>query len=120
MATTEQIALKGPNEGRFTEVLTPEALAFVGRLQREFGDRRLDLLRRRDERQAGLDSGELPEFLTEAKSVRDLEWMVAKAPGDLEDRRDEVTWPTVLESLINARNPGGGVLLSAFRSVNLA
>ncbi|HYR49152.1 MAG TPA: hypothetical protein VES90_03125, partial [Candidatus Eisenbacteria bacterium] len=45
MATTEQVALKGPNEGRSAEVLTPEALAFVGRLQREFGARRLELLR---------------------------------------------------------------------------
>ena len=52
MATTEQIELKGPNEGRSIEVLTPEALAFVGRLQREFGDRRLELLQRRDERHA--------------------------------------------------------------------
>ena len=52
MAITEAVVLKGPNEGRSTEVLTPEALAFVARLQREFGDRRLELLRLRDERQA--------------------------------------------------------------------
>src|SRR5882762_9075805 len=118
MATTEQVALKGPNEGRFTEVLTPEALAFVGRLQREFGDRRLELLRRRDERQARLDSGELPEFLAETKSVRDSEWMVAKAPGDLEDRRVEITGPTDRKMLINALNSGARVFMADFEDAN--
>src|SRR5882762_1334179 len=118
MATTEQVALKGPSEGRFREVLTPEALAFVGRLQREFGDRRLELLRRRDERQARLDSGELPEFLTETKSVRDSEWMVAKAPGDLEDRRVEITGPTDRKMLINALNSGARVFMADFEDAN--
>src|SRR3979490_642759 len=70
MATTEQIALKGPNEGRFTEVLTPEALAFVGRLQREFGERRLDLLRKREERQARPASGALSRVPAEAQTGR--------------------------------------------------
>src|SRR5258706_14900377 len=118
MATTEQVALKGPNEGRFTEVLTPEALAFVGRLQREFGERRLELLRRRDERQARLDSGELPEFLSETKSVRDSEWMVAKAPPDLEDRRVEITGPTDRKMLINALNSGARVFMADFEDAN--
>src|SRR5467141_2981735 len=118
MATTEQIALKGPNEGRFTEVLTPEALAFVGRLQREFGERRLDLMRKRDERQARLDSGELPQFLAETKSVRDSEWKVAKAPWDLEDRRVEITGPTDRKMLINALNSGARVFMADFEDAN--
>src|SRR5467141_1592164 len=118
MATTEQIALKGPNEGRFTEVLTPEALAFVGRLQREFGERRLDLMRKRDERQARLDSGELPQFLAETKPVRDSEWKVAKAPRDLEDRRVEITGPTDRKMLINALNSGARVFMADFEDAN--
>src|SRR6195256_1811087 len=118
MATTEQIALKGPNEGRFTEVLTPEALGFVGRLQREFGERRLDLLRKREERQARLDSGELPQFLAETKSVRDSEWKVAPAPRDLEDRRVEITGPTDRKMLINALNSGARVFMADFEDAN--
>jgi len=51
MATTEQVQLKGPVEGRAAEVLTLPALDFVASLQREFGDRRLELLQLRDERQ---------------------------------------------------------------------
>ena len=118
MATTEQVALKGPNEGRSTEVLTPEALAFVGRLQREFGERRLELLRKRDERQARLDSGESPQFLAETKSVRDSEWKVAKAPKDLEDRRVEITGPTDRKMLINALNSGARVFMADFEDAN--
>src|SRR5882672_4890564 len=119
MATTEQVALKGPNEGRSTEVLTPEALAFVGRLQREFGARRLELLRKRDERQARLDSGESPQFLTDTKSVRDAEWKVAKAPKDLQDRRVEITGPTDRKMMINALNSGAKGFMADFEDANV-
>src|SRR5882762_7685351 len=118
MATTEQVALKGPNEGRSTEVLTPEALAFLGRLQREFGERRLDLLRKRDERQARLDSGESPQFLAETRSLRESEWMVAAAPHDLQDRRVEITGPTDRKMLINALNSGARVFMADFEDAN--
>jgi malate synthase len=53
---------------RFDEVLTEEALQFVAGLQREFGGRRGDLLRAREERQARLDAGERPDFLPETRA----------------------------------------------------
>jgi malate synthase len=118
MATTEQIELKGSNEGRSKEVLTPEALAFVARLQREFGGRRVELLQKRDERQARLDAGESPQFLAETKSVRDLAWKVAKAPKDLQDRRVEITGPTDRKMLINALNSGARVFMADFEDAN--
>src|SRR4030088_1810845 len=118
MATTEQIELKGPNQGRFTEVLTPEALAFVARLQREFGRRRLELLHKRDERQTRLDAGEVPQFLAETKAVRESEWQVAKAPKDLQDRRVEITGPTDRKMLINALNSGARVFMADFEDSN--
>src|SRR3979490_1243661 len=118
MAITDQVALKGPSAGRASEVLTPEALAFVGRLQREFGDRRLELLGMRDERQVRLDAGESPQFLAETKSVRDSEWKVAKAPRDLEDRRVEITGPTDRKMLINALNSGARVFMADFEDAN--
>jgi malate synthase len=67
----DQVKLKGPPKGRAAEVLTPEALEFVAGLQREFGARRLELLQARDERQARLDAGESPDFLTATKAVRE-------------------------------------------------
>ena len=39
---------------RYAEILTPQALAFVGRLQRRFGARRRELLAAREERQRAL------------------------------------------------------------------
>jgi len=57
LATIEHVEVKGPVAGRAHEVLTPDALDFVGRLQREFGGRREQLLRARDERQARIDGG---------------------------------------------------------------
>src|SRR6202165_4479153 len=117
MATTESVVLKGPNDGRSPEVLTPDALAFVGRLQGEFGDRRLELLRMRDERQARLDEGEVPDFLA-TRSVPESDWKVAQAPKDLEDRRVEITGPTDRKMLINALNSGARVFMADFEDAN--
>src|SRR5260221_2791116 len=118
MATTEQVVLKGANEGRSTEVLTPEALAFVGRLQRQFGRRRVELLRMRDERQARLDAGESPQFLADTQTIRKSDWKVRQAPRDLEDRRVEITGPTDRKMLINALNWGARVFMADFEDAN--
>ncbi|HEY1420946.1 MAG TPA: malate synthase A [Candidatus Dormibacteraeota bacterium] len=118
MATTRQVQLRGPVEGRAAEVLTPEALSFVARLQGEFGDRRLELLRLRDERQARLDAGELPRFLTTTSSVRESDWKVAAAPSDLQDRRVEITGPTDRKMVINALNSGARMFMTDFEDSN--
>ena len=57
-------------------VLTREALDLVARLHRELNPRRRELLERRRERQAELDAGVLPRFLSETKDVRDIDWRV--------------------------------------------
>jgi malate synthase len=118
MATTAQVEVKGPVEGRAGEVLTPKALAFVARLQREFAGRRLELLKLRDERQARIDAGENPQFLVTTSSVRDSDWQVAKAPKDLQDRRVEITGPTDRKMLINALNSGARVFMADFEDAN--
>ena len=118
MATTDHVDVKGRVEGRAGEVLTPPALKFVARLQREFGGRRQDLLRLRQERQARLDAGEMPQFLTTTSSVRDGEWRVAQAPRDLQDRRVEITGPTDRKMLINALNSGARVFMADFEDAN--
>jgi malate synthase len=118
MATTEQVQVKGPVEGRASEILTPQALDFVARLQREFGERRLELLQLRDERQRRIDGGEMPQFLVTTSSVRDSEWQVAKAPKDLLDRRVEITGPTDRKMLINALNSGARVFMADFEDAN--
>ena len=118
MPTTERVEVKGPVKGRASEVLTPEALDFVASLQREFGARREQLLRARDERQARIDSGEMPDFLASTKSVRESEWKVAATPKDLQDRRVEITGPTDRKMLINALNSGARVFMADFEDAN--
>jgi len=118
VATTKHVELKGAVSGRAAEVLTPEALEFVAGLQREFGARRLELLHARDERQARIEKGEMPDFLAETKPVREGEWRVASIPKDLRDRRVEITGPTDAKMLINALNSGARVFMADFEDAN--
>ena len=60
------VVVTGPAVPASDRILTPEALAFVADLQRRFGSLRLDLLKRREERQAELDAGVRPDFLVPA------------------------------------------------------
>jgi len=64
----------------FSEILTPEALAFVAKLQRQFGTRRRQCLERRQERQRRLDQGEGLDFLPETKHIREGDWKCAPIP----------------------------------------
>jgi malate synthase len=102
---------RGPVPGA-ERVLTDEALAFVADLQRRFGGRRDELLRRRTERQAELDAGVRPDFPTSTRDVREASWTVAAAPDDLEDRRVEITGPAEPKMMINALNSGARVFMA--------
>jgi malate synthase len=100
-------------------VLTPAALDLVAALQREFGERRLDLLRAREERQRRISAGELPAFLSETDTVRLEEWQVAPAPRDLQDRRVEITGPAGdRKMVINAFNSGAQIYMADFEDAN--
>ncbi len=98
---------------RRDRILTDEALAFVADLQRRFGPVRLDLLGRRQERQAELDAGIRPDFLVgDDRRPRGSDWKVAPAPADLEDRRVEITGPAEPKMMINALNSGARVFMA--------
>lgn len=94
------------------EILTPEALAFVGELVERFSPRVEALLRAREQRQARLDAGELPDFLPETAAVRAGDWRVAPIPTDLLDRRVEITGPTDRKMIVNALNSGAKVFMA--------
>jgi malate synthase len=64
MVETARVEVKGPIEGRSAEVLTPEALEFIGELQRRFNPTRQQLLARRVERQVRFDAGDKPDCRT--------------------------------------------------------
>lgn len=98
----------------FAEILTDEALAFVAGLERALGQRRRDLLRQRDVRQAEIDAGKMPDFLPETAVIRDADWTVAPIPADLLDRRVEITGPVDRKMVINALNSGANVYMADF------
>jgi malate synthase len=101
------------------EILTPEALALVAKLHREFEPRRRELLAAREKRAKRLDAGELPDFLPETTHIRDdPSWKVAPAPPDLQDRRAEITGPVDRKMIINALNSGAKVFMADFEDSN--
>jgi malate synthase len=114
----EGVEITGPLLDRFDEILTPEALAFVATLHREFDTRRRELLAARDERQARLSAGSTLDFLPETRQVRESEWQVAPPAPGLEDRRVEITGPVDRKMTINALNSGAKVWLADFEDAN--
>ncbi|MEO7166741.1 MAG: malate synthase A, partial [Chthoniobacterales bacterium] len=108
----------GPVSPEFAEILTPDALAFVAKLQRTFNGRRLDCLERRAERQAALDAGGTLDFLPETKEVREGDWTCAAIPQDIRDRRVEITGPTDRKMVINALNSGAKIFMADFEDAN--
>jgi len=109
-----KIEILGPVDGRAQEILTPEALAFLGDLHRRFDGRRRELLAARETRQVRFDAGEKPDFLAETQVVRDGDWKVAPIPADLQDRRVEITGPVDRKMIINALNSGAKVFMADF------
>src|SRR4051812_19426599 len=119
MTATTGIAIAGPGAARAPDVLTPEALALVARLQRELGPRRRELLAARVQRQARLDAGELPDFLESTRKIReDSSWKVAPVVADLSDRRVEITGPVERKMMINALNSGAKVFMADCEDAN--
>jgi len=100
------------------DVLTAEAVEFLTDLDREFRDRRAELLARRVERLGRLAEGELPDFLPETEPVRAGEWRIAPFPDEIADRRVEITGPVDRKMVINALNSGARVYMADFEDAN--
>ena len=114
----KNISISGRVSPEFAQVLTPEALAFVAKLHRQFEPRRQKLLAQRVERQKHFDAGMLPDFLAETKGIREGDWAVAPQPRDLLDRRVEITGPTDRKMVINALNCGASTFMADFEDAN--
>jgi malate synthase len=69
-------------------------------------------LSQRQLRQARFDAGERPDFLKETRRVREMDWRVAPAPADLDDRRVEITGPVDRKMIVNALNSGAKVFMA--------
>ncbi|MFI7603055.1 malate synthase A [Actinoplanes sp. NPDC049681] len=109
----EEVTICGESQGRYAEILTPEAIEFVVALDREFGARRVQLLERRRRRRA-VRTTEL-DFLPSTEAIRkDDSWTVAPPAEDLTDRRVEITGPPERKMTINALNSGAKVWMADF------
>ncbi len=108
------VEITAPVSPEFTEILTPDALAFVAKLARLAEPRRQQLLARRAERQRDFDAGTLPDFLPETKHIREGDWSIAPIPADLQDRRVEITGPVDRKMVINALNSGAKMFMADF------
>jgi malate synthase len=112
------VVIRGAMKPGYEKVLTPEAVAFVVELERTFGAERRRLLERRAELQQRLDAGWKPDFLPETRAIRESDWRVAPIPGDIQDRRIEITGPTDRKMVINALNCGANVFMADFEDAN--
>ncbi|MER3459263.1 MAG: malate synthase A, partial [Chloroflexota bacterium] len=112
MTLPKGIEITGPKLPASDNVLTPEALAFVAGLQREFGAVRKGLLQRRAEVARRIAAGEKPGLLEHTRFIREGNWRVAPAPPDLDDRRTEITGPVERKMMINALNSGAKVFMA--------
>ena len=104
-----KIEISGPWVERSEEVLTPLSMQLLASLHRRFNPRRLELLALREQRQAELDAGAVPDFVHAHPPLAAAEkmpgdWTVAPIPADLRDRRVEITGPVDRKMIINALN----------------
>ncbi len=112
------VSISGRITPEFTQILTPEAVALVAKLHRQFETRRQELLARRAARQKEFDAGKLPDFLAATRNIRESDWRVAPQPQDLLDRRVEITGPTDRKMVINALNCGASTFMADFEDAN--
>ena len=114
----EGVEILAPVSPEFAEILTPEALGFVGKLVRELSPTLEMLLGARVARQREIDAGAVPDFLAATEAVRRGAWTVASIPDDLRDRRVEITGPVDRKMIINALNSGASVFMADFEDSN--
>lgn len=113
-STEVHVKVQAPMCSATREILTPEALHFVGFLCAKFDDTRRTLLAARATRAVEYDAGELPTFLPSESPANDPNWRCASIPKDVQDRRVEITGPVDRKMVINGLNSGANVYMADF------
>jgi malate synthase len=112
------VTITGAKAPGFSDILSPDALAFLADLHRRFNPARKALLQARQIRQKELDSGQDPDFRTQTADIRAGDWKVRPAPADLQDRRVEITGPVDRKMIINALNCGAKCFMADFEDAS--
>jgi len=110
----QTIQFKDFNVEAYQDILTEDAVSFILALHQQFNQRRLQLLDDRKIEQAYFDAGNFPSFPNETKHIRESNWVCEPLPGDLMDRRVEITGPVDRKMVINALNSGAKTFMADF------
>ncbi|WP_438317916.1 malate synthase A [Streptomyces sp. HUAS TT3] len=114
-AITHRVRVLAAPGDRHDEVLTPEALDFVGALDAAFAHRREDVLKERRRLTGRLVTGTPLDFPVATSAVRaDPHWRVAPPAPGLEDRRVEITGPPDRRTAVQALHSGAHVWTADF------
>ncbi|WP_069812285.1 malate synthase A [Streptomyces sp. TP-A0874] len=112
---TGRVQVLAASGDRHGEILTAEALDFLGRLVDAFGEQRLRLLKERRRLADRLAAGSPLDFPIATAGVRaDDSWRVAPPAPGLVDRRVEITGPPEPRMAVNALNSGARVWMADF------
>ncbi|UPQ87451.1 malate synthase A [Vibrio sinaloensis] len=112
--TEGQLDVTGTLSPEHQAIFPVEAQTFLSLLCGKFAQRVDELLAVREQKQARIDAGALPDFLEETRDIREGSWKIQGIPQDLQDRRVEITGPTDRKMVINALNANVKVFMADF------
>ena len=112
------VEILGEITPQYEEILTEDAIVFIRDLHRMFNKQRKQLLQKRKDLQEEINQGKKLNFLDNKAAIRDIDWVVAPIPADLQDRRTEITGPVDRRMVINALNSGAKVFMADFEDAN--
>jgi len=118
MSATPGIMITGTRTEQQDEILSPDAVAFLGELHRKFEGERQARLAARKTRQQQLGPKGMLEFAPETKAVREGDWKIGAIPKDMQDRRVEITGPVDRKMVINALNCGAKMFMADFEDAS--
>ncbi len=116
METKTQLKIKALQQ--FDEIFSNDLVDFLIELHQNFNQKRIKLLEERKKTQQEFDKGILPKFLSETEEIRKGNWVCARLPEDLLDRRVEITGPVDRKMIINALNSGASTFMADFEDSN--
>ncbi|MCZ4373774.1 malate synthase A [Vibrio diazotrophicus] len=109
-----RLKITGELNSEHEAIFPSEARAFLSELCVRYAARVDELLAERERKQQAIDNGQLPDFLSETKDIREGSWKILGIPNDLQDRRVEITGPTDRKMVINALNANVKVFMADF------
>jgi len=116
--TIRPVSFSEDVKNSYEDILTNDAMDFLVQLHKKFNSKRLELLASRVKQQVFFDNANFPNFPKETQEIREGNWVAAKLPEDLLDRRVEITGPVDRKMIINALNSGAKVFMADFEDSN--